>query len=295
MRLPPFVKSVIIGVLLLCVGLLSGCSLMRLTYPQSPTLVYWWLDGYVDFTNAQTPKVQDQLAEWLRWHRSTQLPDYVALLQRARADVAVATTPAQVCRWFDELTARAMRGYEQAVPAAADLVLTLSPAQLEHIQHKFDKTNAEFRDDFLQPSPAERLKESVKRAVERTESLYGKLDDAQRERIAREVAISPFDPVAWMAERELRQRDILQALRRLQAERASNAQAQAALRAFAEQAQQSPRPAYHVYQQRLKAFNCAFAAEVHNTTTPAQRQALADTLKGWETDLRSLAAEAPVR
>ena len=66
---------------------------------------------------------------------------------------------------------------------------------------------------------------------------------------------------------------------------------QAALRMFAEQAQRSPRPPYRAYQQRLKQFNCEFAAQLHNATTPAQRQAAADTLKGWETDLRVLAAE----
>lgn len=281
--------------LLLCTALLSGCSLMRLTYPQAPTLAYWWIDGYVDFTGAQTPKVQDQLADWLRWHRATQLNDYVALLRQARGEAMANTTPAQVCRWFDELTLRAMRSYDQILPAAAEFALAMSPTQLEHIQHKFDKTNAEFRDDFLQPTSADRLKESVKRAVERAESLYGKLDDAQRERIAREVAASPFDPVIWNGEREARQRDILQTLRRLQAERAGVPQAQAALRTLAEQTQTSPRPAYRAYQQRLKAFNCAFAAELHNSTTPTQRQAFADLLKGWETDLRTLAAETPVR
>ena len=65
MLFPSFLKRPIIGLLLLCLGLLGGCSLLRLTYPQAPTLAYWWLDGYVDFTNAQTPRVQEQLAEWL--------------------------------------------------------------------------------------------------------------------------------------------------------------------------------------------------------------------------------------
>ena len=78
MRRPSFVRGPIIGglraarawLLVLCLALLSGCSLLRLTYPQLPTIAYWWLDGYVDFTVAQAPRVQEQLAEWLRWHRS---------------------------------------------------------------------------------------------------------------------------------------------------------------------------------------------------------------------------------
>ena len=277
--------------LLLCTALLSGCSLMRLTYPQAPTLAYWWIDGYVDFTGAQTPKVQDQLADWLRWHRATQLNDYVALLRQARGEAMANTTPAQVCRWFDELTLRAMRSYDQILPAAAEFALAMSPAQLEHVQHKFDKTNAEFRDDFLQPTSADRLKESVKRAVERAESLYGKLDDAQRERIAREVAASPFDPVIWNGEREARQRDILQTLRRLQVERASVPQAQAALRTLAEQVQNSPNPAMREAQQRLEHYGCEVAARFHNSTNAKQRRYAAERFKGWEDDVRALAAQ----
>ena len=278
---------------MLCLALLSGCSLLRLTYPQTPTIAYWWLDGYVDFTTAQSPRVQEQLADWLRWHRSTQLPDYAALLQRARTELLANTTPAQVCRWYDELTARLVTAYEQGVPAAAETALALTPAQTSHMERRFEKSNADFRDDFLQPSAESRLKESIKRTVDRAETLYGRLDEAQRELIAREVAASPFDPALWLAERQLRQRDSLLTLRRLQVERASNAQMQAALRMFAEQAQRSPRPGYRAYQQRLKQFNCEFAAQLHNATTPVQRQAAAETLKGWETDLRLLAAESP--
>ncbi len=278
---------------MLCLALLSGCSLLRITYPQVPTIVYWWLDGYVDFSSAQSPRVQEQLAEWLRWHRSTQLPDYAALLQRARTEVLADTTAAQVCRWYDDGAARLLVAFEQALPAVAETALALTPAQMEHAQRKFEKSNADFRDDFLQPAPDARLKENVKRTVERTEALYGKLDDSQRELVARGVAASPFDAERWLAERQARQREILQALHQLQAERASQAQMQAALRTFAEQAQRSPRPAYRAYQQRLKQFNCEFAAQVHNATTPTQRRAAAETLKGWETDLRALAAELP--
>jgi hypothetical protein len=300
MRLPSFVRGSIIGVpsaarawlLVLCLALLSGCSLLRLTYPQVPTIVYWWLDGYVDFTSAQSPRVQEQLAEWLRWHRATQLPEYATLLQRARTEMAGPTTGAQVCRWFDEGVARLLIAYEQSLPAVAETALALTPAQMTHVQRKFEKVNEDFRDDFLPNRPEVRQKESVKRAVERAETLYGRLDDAQRELIARQVGVSPFDAESWLAERQMRQREILATLRRLQAERADNAQMQAALRMLAEQAQRSPRLAYRAYQQRLKQFNCEFAAQLHNSTTPAQRQTAADTLKGWETDLRALAAEA---
>lgn len=277
---------------LLLLTLVSGCSLLRLSYPQLPTLAYWTADSYLDLTSAQSEQVRAQLADLLRWNRVTQLPDYAALLRRARAEVLADTTPARVCQWFDEATARAQTAFDQALPAAADIALTLTPAQLDHLRKHLDKTNAELREEFVERTPERRRKEAIKRAVERTETLYGKVDDAQRERIASAVAASPFEPELWLAERQLRQREALQTLRRLQAERAGADAMQAALRAFFERAQVSPDDAYRAYQRRVRQFSCEFAARLHNTTSPEQRQAAAATLEGWENDLRALAAEA---
>ena len=104
------------------------------------------------------------------------------------------------------------------------------------------------------------------------------------------IAASPFDPQAWLAEREKRQRETLQVLRRLGSERADRDRILAALRALAERAETSPDPDYRSHQQRVADYNCAFAAQIHNATTAAQRKEARDRLKGWGDDARSLMA-----
>lgn len=292
MRLfPSFAKAWIICALALCFALLGGCSVLRLTYGQVPALAYWMIDNYVDFTSAQTTRVREQIGQVYSWHRSTQLPIYAALLQRARVEVASDVTPAQVCRWVDVVVAQANTTFEQALPAIAEHALTLSAGQIAHMQGRFDKTNADYRKDYMQPDPKERLQESVKRTVDRLETLYDAIDDKQREQVVREVAASPFDAELWFADRVARQQVVLQTVRRLQRERASPAQAQAALRVLAEQVQYSPNPTLREAQERLKRYGCEFAARFHNGTTTKQRQFAAERLKGWEEDVRALAAE----
>jgi hypothetical protein len=279
-------------VLALMLALLGGCSAVRLAYNQAPELAYWWLDAYFDFSDAQTPKVRDGLADWFAWHRRTQLPDYAALLVRAQTDVQADQTPERVCVWWSDLRERLDTAVERGIPAAADLMLSLSPAQIAHIERRYAKSNSDFRDEYLDADPQRRLDASVKRTVERAELLYGRLDDAQRERVAKAVAESPFDPQLWMSERERRQQDALQMLRRLVAERAGRDQAQAALRAYVQRVARSPRENYRRYMQRLEPFNCSFAAGLHNSTSPTQRQAAVAKLKGWEADLRALTANS---
>ncbi len=285
-------KPAIIAGLWLLTILLSGCGAVRIGYNQAPDLVYWWLDGYVDFSRAQDPGVRRGLETFFRWHRGTQLPDYAQLLVRAQAEVQDNVTPAQTCRWYDEVAGRMQPMVLQAVPLLMEAAQTFTPQQLKHLERKYGKRNAEFVDEYLQPDPNDRAEASVKRAVERAESLYGWLEYPQKEEIRRMVDASPFDPGTWLTERKVRQQEILQLLRRLSATRLPPEQAQAAVLALVDGLQASPRPAYRDYAQRLQQYNCEFAARLHNGTSRKQRQTAVDKLKGWEEDFRVLAARA---
>ncbi len=272
---------------------LAACSATRLGYNQGDQLVYWWLDGYADFSGEQAPQVRAALREWFAWHRDTQLPDYADLLAQAQRDVLQPTTPEAVCAWLDTLAQRLEAAAVQAQPRLAEIALALAPAQIDRIEQRLAKADAEFRADFLQPDPAVRQRKALERSVSRFENVYGRLDRAQRERLAQSLAASPFDPERSAAERALRQQDLLATLRELQAlpeaER-TPARAEQAVAGLVERFARSPRPAYREYQARLRAYNCQVAAALHNDTTPAQRQAAQRRLRGWEDDARALAA-----
>jgi hypothetical protein len=281
----------IIGVALAL--LLAGCSAIRLSYNQGPTLAYWWLDGYADFTSEQTPRVKAALADWFAWHRATQLADYQQQLALAQQEVLADTTAEQVCARIEAWRGRADRAFEQAVPAVADIARSITPAQLEHLAKRYAKNLSETERDYLQPAADDRRAANLKRALERAETLYGRLGEPQRQVLAEGLAASPFDPQQWLAERQARQQDILRALRQWQGGRADVATVQAGLRRLSGELAASPRPAYRAYAQRLETANCALIAQVHNATNPAQRRKAAEHLKGWQEDLRVLAAALP--
>ena len=269
---------------------LSGCSALRLGYANGPQLAWWWIDGYFDFHREQAPQVKQALDKWFDWHRSSQLPDYVALLASARQQVLEPATPALVCRWQDRVREQFEPALARASADFADIVPGLGEAQFRHLEQKYAKLIDEMRADFLQADAAERQRESVKRAVERAERVYGSVDEAQLRVVTAGVLASPFSPELWLAERQRRQRDTLQVLRRLVTERSDRDQRMAALRALVQRTERSPNPEYRAYQLKLRDYNCALAAQIHNATTPAQRQKARDSLKGWEDDLKSLTA-----
>ena len=265
--------------------------MLRLGYNQASDLAYWWFDGYADFNDMQTPRVRAALAQWFAWNRATQLPEYADALARSQTEVLVNTTPERVCEVAAEWRGRIDSAVDRAVPPGAELMLTLTRAQLQHIERRYAKSNEEFRSDYLQSDPADRIKESVKRTVDRVEMLYGRLDDAQLASIKRSMMLSPFDPELWLAERQRRQQDLLQMLRKLLADRAAPEQARTALRAHIKQYERSPRELYRTYNERLWTYNCAFGAALHNSMTTTQRRTAVERLKGWESDLRVLTAD----
>ena len=273
-------------------ALVSGCTALRLAYGTAPDLAYWWIDRYVDFDEAQTPRVREALAQWFAWHRRSQVPDYAAQLARARAEVVADTTAARACEWQAEAGKRFHTAFDQAAPAVAEVVLTIKPEQVRKIERRHAKANADYRQAYLQADVRQRTEQTFERTVDRLETLYGSLDAAQRARVAELLERSPFDPELWLAERQLRQQEATQLIRKLVAGAASRDQARTAVLAYVERMRQSPREAYRRYAERLSDFNCGFAADLHNRTTLAQRRHAAQKIAGWEGDLRAIAGIA---
>ena len=270
--------------------LVAGCSALRLGYNQGPTLAYWWLDSYLDFDDAQRIKVRDALSQWFAWHRKTELPPLAALLGRAAAEVTADTSAEQACRWYDALQPRLDAAIEQALPLAAEIAMTLQPEQIDAVRKRQARANQEFRDEYLQPKAEARLKADLERALERTEMLYGRFSEPQRDKLQQIISASSFDPERWLADRQRRQRDLLQTLQAMQSPGTGRNEATAALRGYWQRSRKSPDEAYARYAQQLNSYNCAAAAQIHNLTTAAQRLEAQKRLLGWEADLRSLTA-----
>jgi hypothetical protein len=283
-------RRLIIGVSLVLALPVVGCSALRLGYSQAPNLAFWWLDGHADFTEAQTPQVRDALDQWFAWHRRNELPQYAALLDRAQREVMADITPQQMCGWWQTLRDRAETAFEQTLPAVATIAPTLSAAQIRSVERKFASKAQEDRDAYLQSDAKEREREAIKRTVKRAQDLYGRLDEAQRALIVRELAASPWRPERWLAAREQRNRDTVALLRTLSQAGSNNAQALQAVQQWAQRRYQPGDDATRTYQEQVTSYNCAFAAQVHNAMTPGQRQHAADKLRGWLTDVRVLAA-----
>jgi hypothetical protein len=282
----------IIGALLTVLVLLGlpGCSTVKLGYQNAPELGYWWLDSYLDFNDAQSLQVRAELAALQTWHRQSELPLYVSSLDKLQRLAPANVSAAQVCGLIDALRPRLQILLDRLEPAIVTLAPTLTPAQLEHLARQFEKRQQKWRDEWLLGTAQERQERRLTRLSERAERFYGRLDESQLAILRASVDSSPFDASLGYRELQRRYRDTLRTLRQLQGNGVTGTQIQTQVHELLARSLRSPESDYRQYADRLNLENCTTLSALHNSTNPAQRRQLADTLKDYASDARTLMA-----
>lgn len=277
---------------LLALGLaLQGCSAVKVAYNQAPTLAYLYLDDYFDFNDAQNAQVKAELAKLQIWHRQTQLPAYVDLLQKVQQKMPLDVTAAQACEIYADVRKKASAMTDYAEPATIGLAATVTPKQLDAMQRKFAKGNTTWREDYLEGSAKDIAQKRQKSAIKRADMLYGSVTDKQRSLINQQIERSQFKPAQSYAERQRRQKDIIQTLTKVMANPQDAAATQQELRNLLGRSTASPDAAYRSYLEQITQEACASFAELHNSTTAEQRKKAVEVLAGYEQDFRILAAQ----
>lgn len=279
--------------------LLTACSALQLGYNQAHTALYWWVDGYADLNDAQSAQVRRDIDRLMAWHRQTELPRYAQRLRQWQALAAGDLSADQVCAQADALRAATGRLIERGHEPLARLALTLSPTQLDHLQRHQTKSNESFADDFLRGSPQEQIERRLERTLDRYETLYGSLSDAQVALVRRSLQASPFDAARSLAQRRVRQAELVTLIRQLQAGQSAplastdpvpRAAGQAVLGWLQRGLFASPGAGSEAA--GWVRHGCQAFADLHNSTSTEQRRHAQERLQGYEVDLRALMAEA---
>lgn len=271
-------------------ALLGACSTLRLGYSQADTIAYWWMDRYLDFNAMQTPQVRQALTQWQTWHRTRQLPDDTLLLDQAAQEAAVDATPAQACRWWKTVQGRQETYLNALVEPMADTLGSLDEGQFRHLQTKLDASNREWRDTYLRGDSDQRHRASTERLIDRADTLYGRIDSAQRRFISERLRSSPWEPQRWLQERQRQQQELVTTLRAVNQPGVDKAQRTQLLRTWVGQTVRPSDEAARQYREQLVRFQCELAAELHNRTSTEQRQHAVERLRDWSSDLRSAAS-----
>jgi len=267
---------------------LAGCSAARIGYNNAPTLLYYWLDGFIDFDGPQSLALKDSLQSLQDWHRKEEVPLIAELLTNLQASAMQNVTAEEVCKLSNYVQVRATVALDRLAPALAKLGTSVSSAQLATLTEQYEKRNTNWREEWLDVTPAKRTERRLKQSVERAEGFYGSLTDVQRKLIRSQIEAGGFDPALQYGETVRRQQDSLRTLALIRNGPMPQDQALTEIQNLLGRSIASPDPAYRRYQERTRQQGCAAVAALHNSSSTAQREKMVETLAGYASDARAL-------
>ncbi len=279
---------------LLALGLLvslSACSLLITGYNQAPSLlIFSWVNPHLDLNSEQDKQLRADLQVLHQWHRQQQLPVYADIFQKVAVLAPKEMTGPQICSLFDEFKDTLAPLSQQMSPAIARLALKLTPAQLQRLEQQYDKDNRDYSKEWkLDASADKQLQVEADKGIENAERWYDRLDKKQKALVKQLAKDSQFDLQKSWGERLRRQQDTVSTLERIAKSQQGLAWAQQEVTALLNRSLlNSPDEAYRAYVEMRKDINCEAAAQLHNSTSAAQREFTVKTLKAYEADIRAL-------
>lgn len=279
--------------LIALMALMAACSTIRFSYNHGDTLLYWWLDAYVDFEGDQSDWVKRDIRELFQWHRKTQLQDYAALLGKFQRQLAGNPTQADLVNAYKDIRSRTEVLAYRAVPDMATLALSLTPDQIHQMEQRFEKKNNEYRRKFVSGSVEKRNEARFDKSMEQFKLWFGDFSREQEATLRRASDARPLDNNIWLEERIDRQRKILALARKIQAEKPSKEQAAtmitALIREFFGRMDAPERKAF--YDSYTNATTNYILTAIR-MATPQQKAHAHKRMQGWIDDFNALAREA---
>lgn len=269
--------------------LLGGCSTVGLAYSQAPALLYYWLDDYVDFDKTQAPLVKERLNALHTWHRTEELPKLADTLKGLQTLAAGPVTSAQLCNRFQQISVLLMAPANHATADMAGIASSLTARQMQNLDKALRKRNEKWQDEWLQISKEAALDKRLDQWVDRVESFYGDVSQADKAAFRLALISAGWNPEAAYRESVRRQRDLVQVIQKLRGENLPASQAQREIRQWLERNQQSADPDYRAYNERITQTLCNALADFHQNASASQRNRLIKTLQNYEREAREQA------
>lgn len=275
--------------LVVSIAVLGGCSMLRLGYGQLDTIATWRAEQYFDLDGTQREEFLRRFRPLHEWHRREQLPDYAAFLDQFGARVQKGLAPADVHWLLGGIRSRYAVIAERGAHDAAALLMTVTPAQLDALKHRFDRDNGRFiRAHRLDGGPEERQRARARRTLSQLRDWVGTLEPEQEQKIEAMARALPEIESLRHEERMRRQREFIE----LMGQRGDAKAFAATLRRWLID-WESGRPPEHrrLFDESWKR-RAEFYAAVDRMLTRDQRAHLLNRLQTHSSDFRRLAGSA---
>lgn len=272
--------------------MVAGCSSIRFSYNHGDTLMYWWLNNYLDLDSDQSGWVKKDIDNLFQWHRKTQLKDYTQLLANGQRQLAGNLTQADLLGDYRDIKARTELLAYKALPELADLARSVRPEQIAQMEKKFAKNNEDYRKKFMRGDLDDRQKARFKKSMEQFDLWFGRFSSEQEAVLRKASDARVLDNDIWMDERMRRQKHIVAVLRKVQQEKLNKDATVSALHGLVkEMFDRFDAPERKAFFDTYTDQTAQMILTAVKIATPAQKAHAQKRMQGWIEDFNILAAD----
>lgn len=272
--------------------MVAGCSSIRFSYNHGDTLMYWWLNNYLDLDSDQSGWVKKDIDNLFQWHRKTQLKDYTQLLANGQRQLAGNLSQADLLGDYRDIKARTELLAYKALPELADLARSVRPEQIAQMEKKFAKNNEDYRKKFMRGDLDDRQKARFKKSMEQFDLWFGRFSSEQEAVLRKASDARVLDNDIWMDERMRRQKHIVAVLRKVQQEKLSKDATVSALHGLVkEMFDRFDAPERKAFFDTYTDQTAQMILTAVKIATPAQKAHAQKRMQGWIEDFNILAAD----
>lgn len=168
----------------LTLALLAGCGQIGLTYRHLDVIIPWSLNDYLDMNASQKDWLDERLKEHLSWHCTTQIPDYLAWLDRLQNMVETDQVNQTQLRARAAEAKQAIASISKEItPSAVELLRQLDDQQVAEMETAFANDQRKHAAEFVDQPLDQQVAERAQRMVKRLNAWIGKLSPTQRDRV----------------------------------------------------------------------------------------------------------------
>jgi hypothetical protein len=187
--------------LVLALMLLAGCSSTTFVYNRLDFILPWYLDDYVELNRAQDTFLDDQLAPFLAWHRSEELPRYVEIIDSIDAALDREMTAGDIEEISLEFERAWFRLEDRALQWLLALGEELTDEQVQEFIGELWKKQEKYEKKYLKRSDEKYRRDSYESLLDNMQDYLGRLDSAQKERLKGASADLMRSDEIWLRER----------------------------------------------------------------------------------------------
>ncbi|MBC7684251.1 MAG: hypothetical protein H7176_03365 [Bdellovibrionales bacterium] len=271
----------------------SACSSVKFAYNQGDTLLYWWVNAYLDLDSGQSGLVKEDIGQLFQWHRKTQLKDYSQLLTNGQKQLAGNLTLGDLKADYRDIRTRTELLAFKALPELTELALSIKPEQIAKMEEKFAKNNDTYRKKFVKIDQDKQQKLRFKKSMEQFDLWFGGFSNEQETILKRASDVRPLDNALWLDERLIRQKRIIAVLREIQQKKLGKEQTSVVLNGLLKEIfGRFDAPEHKPFFDAYTDSTMQMILTAVKIATPTQKAHAQKRMQGWIDDFKVLAADA---